>query len=153
MTEPLFVLSTFKVKEGRVDDVKKHYRRILDIIEPNEPQLIAFHGFLSEDETEMTSIQVHPDTDSMEFHMQVLKDNWDALFSEYGEMLEGIRIEYYGTPPQSALWSRRCRAGNRRGALGDASTSSRSSAHTNPMAGLSPLRTATPVSVPRGDWF
>lgn len=37
----------------------------------------------------MTSIQVHPDTDSMEFHMQVLKDNWDALFSEYGEMLEG----------------------------------------------------------------
>ena len=46
MTEPLFVVSTFKVKEGRVDDVRKYYKKVLEIIEPKEPQLIAFHGFL-----------------------------------------------------------------------------------------------------------
>lgn len=103
MTEPLFVLSTFEVKEGRVDDVKKYYKKVLDIVEANEPQLIAFHGFLSEDETEMTSIQVHPDSASMEFHMQVLKDNWDQSFSQYGELLEAISIAYFGTPPRTAL--------------------------------------------------
>lgn len=103
MTQPLFVVSTFKVKEGRVDDVKKYYKKVLEIIEPNEPQLIAFHGFLNEHETEMASIQVHPDTESMEFHMHVLKDNWDESFSEYSELLEGIDIAYYGAPPQTAL--------------------------------------------------
>ena len=103
MTDPLFVVSTFKVKEGRVDDVKKHYKKVSDIVEANEPQLIAFHGFLSEDETEMTSVQVHPDTESMEFHMQVLKDNWDQSFSQYAEILEPLSIAYYGTPPRSAL--------------------------------------------------
>lgn len=103
MTEPLFVVSTFKVKEGHVDDVKKHYKKVLDIVETNEPQLIAFHGFLSEDETEMTSIQVHPDTASMELHMQVLKNNWDQSFSQYGELLEIISMAYYGTPPRTAL--------------------------------------------------
>jgi hypothetical protein len=103
MAAPLFVVATFKVKEGRAEDLKGYYRKILDIVEANEPRVFAFHGFLNEDETEMTSIQVHPDTDSMVFHMQVLKDNWDESFSEYSEMLETIRVEYYGTPPQSAL--------------------------------------------------
>lgn len=103
MSKPLIVISTLKVKEGKLEDLKRYYKRILDIVETNEPRLIAFHGFLSEDGMEMTSIQVHPDTASMDFHMQVLRENWDESFSEYGRMLEMTRIEYYGTPPESAL--------------------------------------------------
>jgi hypothetical protein len=103
MSEPLIVTSTFRVKEGKLEELKRYYKRILEIVEANEPQLIAFHGFLNEDGTEMTSIQVHPDTASMDFHMQVLRENWDESFSEYGEMLEVISVEYYGTAPESAL--------------------------------------------------
>jgi hypothetical protein len=51
----------------------------------------------------MTSIQVHPDTASMDFHMQVLRENWEESFSEYGQILDHISIEYYGVPPKSAL--------------------------------------------------
>jgi hypothetical protein len=64
---------------------------------------MAFHGFLSEDGTEISSVQVHPDTISMDFHMQVLKDNWDKSFSKYGELLELIRVEYFGKPSKHAL--------------------------------------------------
>ncbi len=39
----------------------------------------------------------------MALHMQVLADNWDESFSEYAEMLQTTRIDYYGTPPQSAI--------------------------------------------------
>jgi hypothetical protein len=39
--------------------------------------MIAFHGFVNDDGTEMTIIQVHPDTASMDFHMQVLTDKLD----------------------------------------------------------------------------
>jgi hypothetical protein len=39
----------------------------------------------------------------MDLHMQVLRDNWDESFGEYGQILEVISVEYYGTPPQSAL--------------------------------------------------
>jgi hypothetical protein len=103
MSEPLIVISTYRVKEGKLEDLKRYYKKILEIVEANERQLIAFHGFLNEDGTEMTNIQVHPDTASMDFHMQVLRDNWDESFSEYGQMLEVISVEYYGTPPESAL--------------------------------------------------
>ena len=102
MSKPLIVVSTFKVKEGKVEDLKRYYKKVIGIVEPNEPQLIAFHGFLNEDGTEMTSIQVHPDTASMDFHMQVLRNNWDDQFSKYGQMLEVIRVDYYGTPPESS---------------------------------------------------
>ena len=103
MAEPLIVISTFRVKEGKLEDLKRYSEKILGIVEPNEPQLIAFHEFLNEDGTEMTSIQVHPDTASMDLHMQVLRDNWDESFGEYGQILEAISVEYCGTPPESAL--------------------------------------------------
>jgi hypothetical protein len=103
MGEPLIVVSTLRVKQGRLEDVTHYYKKILELIEANEPQLIAFHGFLSEDGTEMSSVQVHPDTTSMDFHMQVLKDNWDESFSRYGELLELIRVEYFGKPSKNAL--------------------------------------------------
>ena len=82
MTAPLIVVSTLRVKEGRLEEIRRYYKNVLEIVKRNEPQLIAFHGFLNEEGTEMTSIQVHPDTASMDFHMQVLRDNWDESFSE-----------------------------------------------------------------------
>lgn len=103
MSEPLIVISTLRVKEGKLEEIRRYYKKVLEIVEHNEPQVIAFHGFLNEEGTEMTSIQVHPDTASMDFHMQVLRDTWDESFSEYGQMLEMISIAYYGSPPASAL--------------------------------------------------
>ena len=103
MSAPLIVISTFRVKEGKFEDLDRYYKKITEIVKANEPQLIAFHGFLNKDRTEMTSIQVHPDTDSLDFHMQVLRDNWDESFGEYGQMLEVIRVEYLGKPPESSL--------------------------------------------------
>jgi len=103
MSEPLIFIGTFRVKEGKLEDLKRYYSKNIEFFKANEPQIIAFHGFLNKDGTEMTSIQVHPDTDSMVFHMKMLTENWDEHFSEYGELLEIFKVEYYGTPPQSAL--------------------------------------------------
>jgi hypothetical protein len=103
MDSPLIVVSKFRVKEGKLTDLKRYYRKILDIVEANKTQMIAFHGFLNEEGTEMTSIQIHPNPASMEYHMQVLKENWDESFSQYSQMVEGTTIEYYGIPPESAL--------------------------------------------------
>ena len=103
MSKPLIVISKFRVKEGKLEELRQYYKKILDVVEANKTQMIAFHGFLNEEGTELTSIQVHPNTASMEFHMQVLKENWDESFSQYTQMVEGTTIEYYGTPPESAL--------------------------------------------------
>lgn len=103
MSIPLVVISKFRVREGKLEELKQYYQKVLDVVEANQTQMVAFHGFLNEEGTELTSIQVHPDAASMDYHMSVLKENWDEHFSQYTDMVEGISIEYYGEPPDSAL--------------------------------------------------
>jgi len=103
MGEPLIVITKSTIKEGRERDIAKWHQRIDNIVERNEPQIIAFHAFLNEDATEMTSIQVHPDAASMELHMQVLGENWDESFSDYAQLLNILSVEYYGNPAASAV--------------------------------------------------
>ncbi len=104
MSAPFILVSTFKVKEGSLEDLREYYRTITELIMANEPRFIAFHGYVSDDGTEMASIQIHPDVASMEFHLQVLRDNWDETFSQYASVVEGVRIDYYGAmPPEAAV--------------------------------------------------
>ena len=102
MAEPLMFVATWKVHDGHVEDLERYYRKVVEIVEANEPRIIAFNGFFSEDGTEFSSIQVHPDVASMEFHMQVLRENWEESFAEFSEWSEAVGIQYFGAPPESA---------------------------------------------------
>jgi hypothetical protein len=41
MSKPLIVISKFRVKQGKLEDLKKYYQKILDIIEANQTQKIT----------------------------------------------------------------------------------------------------------------
>lgn len=103
MTEPFIVISTWRIKEDKLEDLKRFQREFAEIIQANEPQLIAFNAFYNDDGTEMTSIQVHPDAASMEFHLKVLRETLGDAMSAVAEFVEPMSLEYYGTPPENAL--------------------------------------------------
>lgn len=103
MTKPFIVISTWRIKDGKLEDLKRFQREFSEIIEANEPQLIAFNAFYNEDGTEMTSIQVHPDAASMDFHLNVLRETLGGAMSAVAEFVEPQSLEYYGMPPESAL--------------------------------------------------
>jgi len=106
MFKPFIYMSTWKIKEGRLEDWKRFTRELVENIEAKEPQLIAFNIFLNEDETEMTSIQIHPDAASIDFHMQVLQQVLGGDMNEWVEragFLEPKHIEIYGTPSAAVL--------------------------------------------------
>ena len=102
----LIYSSTWKIKEGRLEEYKRFTKQFMKIIEENEPQLIAFHVFLNEDETEMTSIHIHPDATSMDSHMQVVEQVLGEDMLEWvgrADFVEPEHIEIYGTPSQTLL--------------------------------------------------
>ena len=106
MTKPLIFISTWKIKEGRLEDYKKFAREFMEHVKAKEPQLIAFNMYFNEDETEMTSIQVHPDTASMDFHLQVLAKVIGEDMIEWidrADFLEPKHIEIYGNPSAKLL--------------------------------------------------
>jgi len=106
LSEPLIYITTWRVKEGRLEDYKQFAKQLIEIVEAKEPQLIAFNAFVNEDRIEMTSIQVHPDAASMDFHMQVVNQALGEEMNDWvgrADFLEPKRVEIYGTPSTKLL--------------------------------------------------
>jgi hypothetical protein len=101
MSGPFIIISTFGVKDGKLEQLKRFQRELSDTIRVREPQLIAFNAFLNNEGTEMTSIQVHPDATSMDFHLKVIREHLGDAMSAVAEFVVPISIKYYGTPPES----------------------------------------------------
>ena len=69
MSGPFIFIATNRLKPGKLDDERARVPGLVDFIEANEPQLIAFNEYVNEEGTEVAVVQVHRDADSMAFHM------------------------------------------------------------------------------------
>jgi hypothetical protein len=101
MPGPFIFVATNKIREGKLEGEKQRVPGWIEFIQSHEPRLIAFHEYLSEDGTEVEYVQVHPDTDSFEFHMRLLMGLSERSYTETLESTTNIRI--YGTPSQAIL--------------------------------------------------
>ena len=70
MPGPFIFVATNRVREGQLEGEKQRAPGWIEFIRSGEPRLIAFHEYLSEDGTEVEFVQVHPDTDSFENHLE-----------------------------------------------------------------------------------
>jgi quinol monooxygenase YgiN len=93
MSGPLIYVGMTTIKPGKLDEARKHLAELVDFVETNEPRMIAFHTFLDEETRRLAIVHVHPDSASMEFHMQVAAKHFATAF----DFLESIESEqYYG---------------------------------------------------------
>lgn len=99
MPGPFIFISKSRVKEGKLDDFGKYLRELAALVEANEPRMIAFEAYANENGTEVSGVQVHPDAESMELHMQVAGEKIMAAF----EFLDTQSVEIYGTPSAGVL--------------------------------------------------
>src|SRR5918999_798616 len=93
MVGPLIYVGTFSIKPGKLEEARKRLAELVDLVETNEPRLIAFHCFLDEEGSKLTVIQLHPDSASMEFHQHVNAKHFATAF----DYLEArMSDQYYG---------------------------------------------------------
>ena len=102
MSEPFVYVGTWTFKADKLEEGRKFMAEVVDFVETNEPRMIAFHTFLDEPGETLGIVQVHPDSASMEFHMQVNArhfatawDNLDTSITEqyYGPVSPGLAAE------------------------------------------------------------
>jgi hypothetical protein len=72
----------------------------VEVVETNEPRLIAFNIYADEDGNRISGVQVHPDTASMEFHMKVVGEHIRGAY-DYIEKTESIDV--FGRPTDALL--------------------------------------------------
>src|SRR6266576_2304029 len=110
MSEPFIFIATNRLKEGKLDDERRRVPGLSDFIEASEPRLIAFNEYANEDCTEVSVVQVHPDADSFEFHMGVVRERAERAYAETLDATTSVQV--YGTPSESILEMLRQQAGS-----------------------------------------
>lgn len=110
MPSPFIFIATNRLKPGRLDLERDRVPGLVEFVEANEPRLIAFNEYVNEAGDEVTVVQVHPDAESMEAHMAIVRDRAQEA---YAQTLDAtVRIQVFGRPTQAILDSLRQQAGN-----------------------------------------
>jgi len=100
MSGPFIFIGTHRIREGKLGQFKRDAKILVDFARDHEPRMIAFNFYLSDDETEASVVQIHPDADSMLFHMKAMRE---TIKLAVDEVLITKDIQIYGPPNDAVL--------------------------------------------------
>ena len=86
------------VSEDRQQDLKAGIRRLVDVIQSLEPQLNSYAFHLDDEAAVMTVVAVHPDSASLELHLEIGRTEFHKL----ADMITLRQIEVYGSVSDKA---------------------------------------------------
>jgi hypothetical protein len=101
MPGPFIFIATNRLKPGALDAESRRVPELCNFIEANEPRLLAFNEYADDDGTEVSVVQVHPDVESMEFHMGVVRAHAERAYAETLEATTSFQV--YGMPSAGML--------------------------------------------------
>jgi hypothetical protein len=98
-SEPIVYIDHSRIREDSIEELKAGVQRLVDFIDAREPHLIAYGFYIDEDAARMTVVAVHPDSASLERHMDI----GSAEFRKLAHLVTLTAIECYGRPSEGAL--------------------------------------------------
>ena len=94
MDGPFIIRAKSRIKPGVSAAYKPLAQEICRLVEEAEPRVLAFNIWVDEAEGSEIVLQVHPDADSLEYHLQILGEKVRSTF----EFAEFESLEVYGPP-------------------------------------------------------
>ena len=92
MPAPIVYIDRSRIRPGKLAELRRSIDVLVRFIEEQEPQLIHYGFYVDEASSRMTVIAVHPDTASVELHMDV----GGPAFRGFADLIEMEAIEVYG---------------------------------------------------------
>jgi hypothetical protein len=106
MSSPILVVDSSEIREGKLEEVKAGVEDLAAFVEANEAEPLAYNIFFDEAGTQMTVVQIHPDSESLERHLTVA----GPVFRKFADLLTLERIDVYGRASEAALEQMRGKA-------------------------------------------
>ena len=100
MSGPIIFISHSKVKQGKLEAYQRAAADAVELVESEEPRMIAFNCYASADGTDVSTVQVHPDAESLDFHMKIF---FESLREKAFATLDSYEISVYGASSDAAL--------------------------------------------------
>jgi biotin carboxylase len=94
---------------GKARRGEKTSAGLIDFVQASEPRLIAFNEYVNDDGTEVAVVQVHPDADSMAFHMELIAERAASAYADTIDATTSIQV--FGTPSKAVVEMLRHQAG------------------------------------------
>lgn len=99
MSEPIVFISRNKIKEGKVDEFRKHYRDSITITMADKPGTAIQLAYEKEQATEVTIVRLFHNADALDQQIQGADERSKKTY----EFIEPIDIEIFGTPNPATL--------------------------------------------------
>lgn len=96
MTDDVIFVGTFTIPRDRTEEWRVAIVDMIDFVKANSPRLISFNAYVNEDASEGTVIYHHPDSDSLEQHLEVAA----SRINVGQQMVRVTRIDVYGAPSE-----------------------------------------------------
>ncbi|MGH2680257.1 MAG: hypothetical protein ACRDG8_07210 [Actinomycetota bacterium] len=99
MTDPIVFVDSSEILEGKLEELRRAVVELAEFVERNEADPISYQVFFSDDDRLMTVLQVHPDSASMERHMEIA----GPVFARFTDLVVLRTIDIYGSPSAKVL--------------------------------------------------
>ena len=87
------------VRDGKLDELKGAMTELVEFVDANEPDILSYDVYFSEDGTRMTVMHTHVDSTSLAYHMEVA----GPRFPPIGAFVELESIDVYGSPEEELV--------------------------------------------------
>ena len=109
MSTPFILINEYSIEPGKTGQFLEGFRKIADVAQAHEPELLYFAEHISEDGTQGSTVQVHADAQNMERHMELVGEQ----IRDIVVYLDFQAVRIYGTPTDAVLEQMRAIAGDR----------------------------------------
>jgi hypothetical protein len=92
MSSPFIVISKCRIKPDKADAYAAWCDDMFADVEEQEPRLLAFNQWETQDRTSVVLLQVHPDAESFEYHLKLFGERVKEAF----EFFDVEAIDIYG---------------------------------------------------------
>ena len=95
----ILVVDGSEVVEGKLDEVKAGVEDLVAFVEANEVAPLAYDIYFDQAGSQMTVVQLHPDSASLERHLIVA----GPVFRRFAALVTLGRVDVYGKASEAAL--------------------------------------------------
>lgn len=106
MADPIIYIDHSEVREGKLRELREAIKDLVALVRANEPGILSYSVYFTEDSTRMTIIHLHEDPASLAFHMKVA----GPAFPKFAGFIRMLSIDIYGDPGEDLVGQLRKKA-------------------------------------------
>jgi hypothetical protein len=99
MSDPIVFISRNLVKQGMLDEFRKHYLESIPLTKANKPDTFVQLPYVNENLTEVDIVRVFPSADALDHQLQGADKRSRIAY----QFIEPTSIEIFGTPNNYAM--------------------------------------------------